>query len=289
MHWVVTGASGFLGEALRRALVREGHTVTPMTLRDRQVVAPSELAGADVLVNLAGASIGRVPWTPDYRRSIRESRIRTTTALTEALSRLDEPPAFLCQSAIGIYGEDRGDEVLDEDAAMPEESNRPFLAEVVSDWEAAADSAAEAGVRVVRMRSGVVLDRSGGAFRLMTIPFRLGLGAKLGSGRQYMGVVTLFDWIAAVLFLGSRTDCSGVYNVAIPTPPTNAEFTKALGAAVNRPTLLTAPAPVLRLALGGFSTELLGSRRVVPRRLLDAGFEFGAPDIDLVLQDALHH
>lgn len=284
MHWVVVGASGFLGQALTTTVTQQGDTVQGLSLRDPATADLSVLDEADVVVNLAGASIGRVPWTSSYRQLLRNSRIVSTRAIAERIASRARPPVFVLQTATGVYGADRGDTVLDEDS----EPGDGFLAELVVDWEAAAMPAIESGCRVVRLRTGVVLDRDGGAFGPMLLPFRFGLGGRLGSGRQYMCVVGLFDWIAAVRFVVANQDCSGPYNVVLPTPPTNQQFTEALGRALRRPTLLPVPAWAIRTVLGGLAVELLGSRRAVPRRLREAGFEFGAPTVDAMLTDALH-
>ncbi|HEY8455300.1 MAG TPA: TIGR01777 family oxidoreductase [Actinopolymorphaceae bacterium] len=295
MRWVLAGASGFLGKALHAELGRLGHDVVRLVRRPpesphesawnpvRGEVDPGVLGEADVVVNLAGANIGRVPWTASYRHTIRASRVTTTRTLARALADLENPPTFIAQSAIRYYGVGRGDELLTEDSGPGE----GFLASVVQEWEAATEPAERAGVRVVRLRTGVVLDSSGGAFPLLVLPFRFGLGGQLGSGRQYMGMISLVDWLAAVRFVAEREDCRGPYNLTLPEPPTNAEFTKALGAALHRPTVARVPAFVLRTLLGGFSAELLDSVRIVPRRLLDAGFRFTAPDVESLVATAL--
>lgn len=291
MRWVVAGASGFLGRALTADLERDGHQVVRLvrsgsgsgavgpneSLWDpaRGVVDGELLARADVVVNLAGASIGRVPWTKAYRQTILDSRTSTTGLLAQALARLPDPPVYVVQTATGYYRKDQPDDMVE--GSPPGDD---FLANVVQAWERSAVVAEQAGVRVVRLRCGVVFDQSGGAFRLLVLPFRFGLGGQLGSGRQYMPMVGLPDWLAAVRFLADNADCRGPYNLALPAPPTNAEFTAALGAALHRPTWFTVPAFVLRTVLGEFSTELLGSVRVRPRQLLDAGFTFQASDVD---------
>jgi uncharacterized protein (TIGR01777 family) len=235
-------------------------------------------------VNLAGASIGRVPWTASYRQVVVRSRVDTTRTLAQAVAAVPRPPVFLAQSAIGYYGKGRADTPLDEEAGP----GSGFFADLVCAWEEAATPAEAAGARVVRMRSGVVLDRSGGPFPLLALPFRFGLGGRLGSGQQVMGMISLDDWLAAVLFLVEHPDCQGPYNLTMPDPPTNAEFTKALAAALHRPAPLVVPAVAIRTVLRGLADELLGSARVVPRRLLDAGFEFSAPDVTTLVAAALH-
>lgn len=287
MHWVIAGASGFLGTALVGDLERDGHDVTRLVRRAPRGPGESRwdpvsgevdadvLRRADVVVNLAGANIGRLPWTASYRRTLRDSRISSTRTLAAALAGLADPPVFVAQSAIGWYGRDRGAEWLDEDS----DAGSGFLADLVRDWEAATSAAEQANVRVVRLRTGLVLDRGGGALRLIALPFQFGLGARLGSGRQYMGVIGLPDWLAAVRHLATEPSCAGAYNLVLPEPPTNEEFTRRLAAALRRPAFLRVPGPVLRLALGEFSWELLGSRRLRPRRLLDSGFTFRSPTL----------
>lgn len=299
MHYVIAGGSGFLGRALRAALARDGHSVTRLVRRPAPIEAARAdespwdprtgdvdhqvLAEADVVVNLCGTTIGRPHWTASYRRGLHDSRVASTRSLATALARIDEPPAFLAQSAVGYYGEDRGAEILDEDSSP----GRGFLADLVAAWEAAAEPAHEAGVRVCHLRTGLVLDRAGGTFPLQALPFRFGMGGRVGSGRQYFPAIGLADWVAAALFLGSAPTARGVFNLTAPEPATNAELTAELGRLLHRPTPLPLPAPMLRLALGGLAAELLGSRRIVPRRLLEAGFTFQTPDISSTLAAAL--
>ncbi len=296
MRYVLAGASGFLGKALTAQLTADGHDVTRLVRREPEGPHESHwdpahgevdaglIAGADVVVNLAGASIGRVPWTASYRQTLLRSRTTTTNLLATTLSAVPEPPVFVAQSGIDYYGKDRGPEDLDEDA----EAGEGFLADLCREWEQAAAPAELAGARVVRLRTSIVLDRSGGMFPLMTVPFRLGLGGRLGSGSQVMTVIALTDWIGAVRFLVERPDCRGAYNLTLPHPPTNAEFTAALGAALHRPTRLPVPGVAIRTALGELSEGVLGSARVLPRRLLEAGFSFAAPDVTTLVDSALH-
>lgn len=296
MHYVLAGASGFLGRALQVRLSDDGHDVTRLVRGDAHSAHESAwdpaaggvdaqvLARADVVVNLAGANIGRLPWTESYRRTIRESRVTTTRTLADALAALPNPPVFVAQSGVDFYGRDRGDDELDEDAA----SGDGFLTGVVRDWEQAAEPAEQAGVRVLRLRTAPVLDRSGGVLPLISLPFKVGLGGRLGSGRQYMPMMSLPDWVAAVRFLAERDECRGAYNLTMPEPATNAEFTRVLGAALHRPTVVPVPSLALRTLLGDFSEQLLGSARVYPRRLLEAGFTFDAPDLAAVVSTALH-
>jgi uncharacterized protein len=290
----IAGSSGFLGTAFSQHLRAAGHDV--LRLVRGQPAGASEsrwdpyagevdadaLAACDVVVNLAGAPIARL-WTSSYRDTIAHSRIATTRTLAEALARLPDPPAFLAQSGVGYYGDDRGAEVLDESST----AGVGFLANVVRDWENATQPASAAGVRVCLLRTGVVLDRSGGALRLMLLPARLGLGGRLGSGRQYMSAISLTDWLRAAHFLATDAQANGPYNLVAPQPPTNAELTAELGRQLRRPTALPVPAVALRTALGGLSGELLGSLRATPRRLTEAGFRFDHPDVASMLRAAL--
>lgn len=288
MRWVIAGSSGFLGQALAGDLGRQGHQVIRLVRSEpsgpgqspwdprRGVVDRQVLADADVVVNLAGASVGRVPWTARYKRKIRESRTTTTGTLANTLAELGGSKVFVSVSAIGYYGKDRPIPAIDEHTAP----GSGFLPETVRLWEECTRPAERAGARVLVLRTGVVLGHGGGVYPLMSLPFRFGLGAKFGSGKQYMGVIGLADWLAAVRFVVDRETCVGPYNLTLPKPPTNVEFTKALGRAMHRPAVLGVPAVVLRTVLGGFSDELLGSARIYPRRLTEAGFGFESPDID---------
>lgn len=304
MRWVIAGSSGFLGQALAGDLGRHGHQVVRLVRREPSGPGQSRwdpalglldkqvLADADVVVNLAGANVGRVPWTASYKREIRESRTSTTGTLATALTELARrgpattaAPVFVSMSAIGYYGKDRPVGAIDEHTAP----GGGFLAETVRMWEECTRPAEQAGVRVVRLRTGVVLGHGGGVYPLMSFPFRFGLGARLGSGRQYMGMIGLDDFLAAVRFLAERADCAGPYNLTLPHPPTNAEFTRALGRSLHRPAVLGVPAAVLRTVLGGFADELLGSAKIFPRRLLQAGFRFETPDVVQLTERLAHH
>ncbi|MPZ60857.1 MAG: TIGR01777 family protein [Propionibacteriales bacterium] len=294
MRYVIAGSSGFLGTALRDRLAGTGHEV--LRLVRRQPSTPDEsrwdpysgdvdravIESADAVVNLVGAPLARL-WTASHREAIRTSRVASTRTLAQAIADSDPPPLFLAQSAIGIYGNDRGDTVLDE--TSPSESGA-FLQSVVVDWEAATNPAKDAGARVLHMRTGVVIHRSGGALGTMLPVFRLGLGGKFGSGAQYFSVISLVDWVEAVIFLAELDNASGIYNLTAPDPPTNAEWTTALGRALHRPTRLTVPAFALK-PVGELSGEVLGSLRVVPSALLTAGFEFRHPTVDEVAEAAL--
>ena len=288
MKVAVTGASGLIGSALVASLRQDGDQVLTLVRRtpasgeevawDPRAphggLAPAALDGVDVLVHLAGAGIADRRWTDSYKEEIRASRVSGTRAIAGFLAGLDSPPALLSGSAVGWYGDTGGREV---DESAP--AGQGFLAGVVRDWEAAADPAREAGIRVVTLRTGVVLSRGGGVLGQVLPLFRLGLGARLGSGGQAMSWVALADWLRAARFLATHPEVSGPVNITAPNPVTNAEFTAALAGAVHRPALLSVPTPVLSLALGGVTSDLLTSARVMPRRLQQAGFEFSYPDL----------
>jgi uncharacterized protein (TIGR01777 family) len=295
MRFVIAGASGFLGTALRERLARDGHEVARLVRGE--AVSQSEsswdpYAGridqalvdrADVVVNLAGAPIAHWPWTPAYQRKIRESRLATTETLARAVAASPARPALLAQSGIAGYG-DRAGEVLTEDSSTPAET---MLGRLTRDWEAATLPAAEAGSRVCMMRTAVVLHRSGGMMKLLLPLYRLGLGGSLGNGRQYFPTISLHDWVHAVRFIAGETSSAGVYNLTGPQPTTNAEFTKELGRMLNRPTVLSVPAWPIRTFLGELSGELLGSIRLEPGRLRQAGFTFAHPTLNSRLAAAL--
>ena len=282
MRIAVTGSSGLIGSALVAALRADGHQVIRLVRRgaasedevawDPRAPAggldPAALAGVDAVVNLAGAGVADRRWSEAYQAQIRSSRVLGTQALVSALTSMSRPPSVLLSgSAIGWYGDTGGREV---DEAAP--AGTGFLAEVVRDWEAAAEPAGQAGIRVVTLRTGIVLSPRGGVLARLLLPFRLGLGARLGAGSQVMSWITLPDYTAIVSFLLTHPEISGPVNMTTPNPATNAEFTAALAAALHRPALLFLPTPVLQLALGGVSSDILSSARVMPRRLLAAGY-----------------
>ncbi|WP_327633698.1 TIGR01777 family oxidoreductase [Kribbella sp. NBC_00482] len=294
MKYVLAGASGFLGKALARDLVANGHQVLRLVRRSpstpdevrwdpaRGDLDAAALGDPDVLVNLAGANIGR-PWTPTYRLKIRESRVATTATLAAVATKLDRRPVLLTQSGIGGYGTDLGDRILTEDSDLGD----GFLADVVRLWEGALEPAREAGSRVAALRTGVVLDSKAPAFQLLSLPFRIGLGGRFGPGTQYFPVVSLTDWIRAVRHAAENDSVSGPVNITLPTPATNLELTEALATALHRPSLVPVPAILMKAALGEFAWELLGSKRALPTRLQSTGFTFHHPTVTAAISAAL--
>lgn len=239
------------------------------------------LAGTDAVVHLAGENIG-ARWTDARKRRILESRTEGTETIARAVAKLDPRPALVCASAVGYYG-DRGDEILTEVSAK----GSGFLSDVVDAWERAADPARAAGARVAHLRVGIVLAREGGALAKLLPPFRLGLGGRIGSGRQWWSWVSLGDTLAAYLYAATH-DVDGPFNVTAPNPATNAALVKAIGRALHRPAVLPLPGIVVRAGLGGMGREmLLEGQRVLPARLLDAGFVFSHSTVDEGLEAAL--
>ncbi|MEU6015575.1 TIGR01777 family oxidoreductase [Streptomyces sp. NPDC047515] len=291
----VTGASGLIGAALVRSLRADGHEVVRLVRRParagdeaewdpgRGYVDVAGLVGCDAVVHLAGAGVGDHRWTPAYKREIRDSRVLGTTAIAEAVASLEVPPKVLLSgSAIGYYG-DTGDRAVDESAPAGE----GFLPSVCVEWEAATAAAQEAGIRTAHARTGLVVGREGGAWGRLFPLFRAGLGGRLGNGRQYWSFIALHDEVAALRHILDTESLSGPVNLTGPDPVTNAEVTAAMGRVLRRPTLLTAPAPALRIVLGDFAQDVLGSQRVLPGKLLDSGFVFAFPGIDRAIRAAL--
>jgi uncharacterized protein len=289
MRVAITGSSGLIGTALAKALLRDGQQVVrlvrhpprqPGEVRwDPQAadggLDPAAFDGVDAVVHLSGAPIAGGWWTQARKRELRASRVQSTRALVAALAKSPSPPAVLLSgSAVGWYG-NTGTREVDEYAP----AGTGFLADLVSDWEAAALPARQAGLRVANLRSGVVLSRRGGMLGPLVPLFRLGLGARLGSGAQYISWISVTDHVAAVRYLLDRPGIDGPVNLTAPVPVTNAEFTADLGRVLQRPAVLRVPAPVLRAGLGELSGELLGGQRVLPRRLLSAGFAFRYPEV----------
>jgi uncharacterized protein len=289
MRIAVTGSSGLIGTALVAALRADGHQVIRLVRggpagddtiawdprADGGGLDPRSLDGVAAVVHLAGAGVADRRWTESYKAEIRDSRVHGTTALVSALTAMTTPPAvLLCGSAVGWYGDVAGREV---DESSP--AGTGFLAGVVRDWEAAAAPAGKAGIRVVTMRTGLVLSPSGGVLARLLPLFRRGLGGRLGPGTQVISWIALSELVAVMRFLLTREDIAGPVNATTPNPVTNREFTSVLAATVHRPAVLTVPVPVLRTVIGGASVELLSSARVLPRRLLAAGYRYEHPGL----------
>lgn len=296
MRILVSGSTGLIGRALVLHLESEGHDVTRLVRPESSDAAagdsvrwapsrgeldPAQVEGFDAVVHLAGESIDQ-RWTERTKRRIRESRIDGTELLADTLAGLDDPPAVLLSaSAVGYYG-DRGDAWLEEDDA----SGDLFISDVCRQWEAVAQAASENGVRVVTLRTGIVLSREGGALPRMLPPFRVGVGGHLGSGDQYMSWVTRDDAVRIVRFLLETESVEGPVNVCAPNPVTNRVFTEALGSALGRPTALWVPGFAVRLMFGQMGEELLlASQRVRPAKLAESGYTWRYPDV----ADALKH
>jgi uncharacterized protein (TIGR01777 family) len=294
---LVTGASGLVGSALVRCLEAEGHTITCLVRRPprpggSQVLWNPELGSldaalveaADALVHLAGESIAAGRWTRARKAGIRDSRVKVTRRLCESLATFSRPPrVVVCASAIGYYG-DRSDEVLTEES--PPGSG--FLAEVCREWEAACELAVRRGIRVVNLRTGMVLSAAGGVLPRMLLPFRMGLGGRIGSGRQYMSWIALEDLVGVIVHALTCDRLAGPVNAVAPNPVTNHEFTRTLGRVLHRPTFLAVPAWAARLAFGEMAdTLLLASGRVVPARLAASGFVFRYAELESALRHVL--
>ena len=287
MRFVLAGASGFLGTAWRDHLAQQGHEVVRLVRGDAMTANESRwdpyrgdvdtdvIEKADVVACLSGAPLAHWPWTASYKRTFVESRLAPTRTLAEAVAASERKPAFLAQNGIAGYG-DRADLVLTEDA---DASAGTFMGRVTQDWEKATHPAADAGARVVVMRTSIVLDRRGGALKPLLRIFQAGLGGPVGDGTQYFSTISLVDWLRAATFLATDDDCAGVYNLTAPNPTTNAEFGRELGRALHRPAVVPVPAWPLKRALGEVSSELLSSARVEPARLLEAGFTFEHPTL----------
>jgi hypothetical protein len=291
MRIAITGSRGLIGAAVAADLTAAGHSIVRLVRsapHDDEVrwnpAAPCDLSpleGIDAAIHLAGENVGAGRWTPARKAAIRASRIEGTRNLVSGLVRLERPPrVLLAASAIGWYG-DRGDAPVDESAPAA----FSFFGRLVADWEAELAPARTAGIRTVAMRFGVVLARDGGALAKMLPPFRLGLGGPLGSGRQVMSWVSLEDTVAAIRFVLATEAVEGPVNFTAPGAATNREFAAALGRVLRRPAFLPAPAFALRLLLGREMADelLLSGARVVPARLLAAGFRFAHPDLEPAL------
>lgn len=286
MRIAVTGSHGMIGSALVESLPTDGHEVARVPRDSQGQIETDALRGAEAVVHLAGEPIAaKLRWDDAHKRKIRQSRVDGTRRVSEAISLLDPKPRVLVSaSAVGYYG-NRGDELLDEHAGAGES----FLAELCVAWEASTGAAADAGIRVVRMRSGLVLSPRGGLLPKLLLPGKLGLGARLGSGRQWMSWITLEDEIRAMRAVLDDDSINGPVNSAAPNPVTNATMTRTIGRVLNRPAFLMVPAAALRLGLGRETADetVLTSQRVDPAVLSGAGFEFEDPELEPALRKLL--
>jgi uncharacterized protein (TIGR01777 family) len=297
MRIILAGASGFLGTRLAARLRAAGHDLTLLVRREAR--APGEaawepsagqldravVAGADAVINLAGAGVGDKRWNARYKGLIRSSRVDTAGTIAQTIRSLpdaDRPRILLQSSAVGWYG-DTGDRQVTEESP----AGTGFLADVCRVWEAAVRPAEDAGIRVALLRTGLPLDSRGGLLKPQMLPFRLGVGARLGGGRQWVPWIGLEDWLGATEFLLERDDLAGPVNMVGPEPVTNATFTRALGQVLNRPAVLQVPGIALQVALGEFAHEALRSQRVLPGVLQRAGFTFTQPTLEAALRAAV--
>jgi uncharacterized protein len=305
MKVVIAGGSGFLGTPLAWAWAEEGHDVRILTRAipagqaqhesgtgrpgitrvgwtpdGTRVTVGQELERADALINLAGESIAGGRWTAARKQALRESRLRATGSLVDALAATHEPPhTFVSASGVGYYG-DRGSETVSEDAGP----GNDFLAQLCVEWERAAQHAARPGVRVVPLRTGLVLEKSGGALAKMIPAFRAFVGGPLGSGRQYLSWIHRLDWIELVRFIVETKAIDGPVNATAPHPVTNAEFSHAFGRVLHRPSMMRAPAFALKIALGELADSLLTGQRAIPAKALAHGYHFRYPEIDIAFR-----
>ena len=295
MHILITGGTGFIGRALIKSLLTQDHKITVLSrdsekvsglftesvtpLKDLQALATDD--HFDVIINLAGAPIFDQRWTTERKQIIRDSRIRLTEQLIQAIATMQQKPALLISgSAIGYYG-DQGDSELTEQS----DSQPDFSQQLCADWEQAALTAEQYGVRVCLMRTGLVLGANGGILQRMLLPFKLGLGGQLGSGQQWMSWIHLSDWIAIAETMINDKSMSGAYNATSIRPVINQEFSKTLGKSLSRPACLPLPAFILKSLLGEMSEIVLGSQKVLPQRLTEQGFEFQFSDLQHALTD----
>lgn len=295
MRMVIAGASGFLGTHLTDALRSRAHEVTRLVRREVRAQDEARwdpyagewdrdvLAAADVVVNLAGSPTAGNPHSRRWARELRESRVVTTGTLARAIAETGGGPAFLAGNGISWYG-DHGDQVLTE---ASDSRGHGLLTEVAREWQAATAPAVEAGARVCVLRTSPVMDRRSAPLKQLRLLFKAGLGGRLGDGRQHMPMISLRDWVGAVVHLAEHPTASGPFNLCCPRQPTNAEFTKALARAVHRPAVAFAPSAAIRLGGGQMAPELLGSVNARPAALLESGYEFHDHDVDEVLAAGL--
>src|SRR6266550_3770548 len=296
MKILISGSHGLVGSALVSSLRADGHEVFNLVRRaphsdsevewypDRGSLALARLEDMDAVVHLAGENIAEGRWSDEKKKKIRESRVKGTTVLSKALANLKHPPKTLVSaSAIGYYG-NRGDLILTEQSAPGDD----FLARVCVEWERATESASQQGIRVVKARFGVILSANGGALKKMLPPFRMGVGGRIGSGKQWMSWIALDDVVGAVKFALANDSLKGPINFVAPAPVTNAEFTKTLGKALSRPTLFPIPAFGVRLLFGEMADALLlSSQRVAPAVLETSNFMFRYSQLEAALRHVL--
>lgn len=295
MHVVVGGSTGFLGSNLIEALRGRGHTATALTRGEPTQDAESQwdpasgrldpqvIEDADVVVNVAGSPTIGNPHSKRWARNLRESRVTSTRVLAEAIAASERKPAFLAGNAVAVYG-DHGDEEVTE---AGDSRGHTLMGEVTRAWEAAAGPAIDAGARVCVLRTSPVMDRESEPLRMLRRIYRLGLGGRVGSGRQYFPMISLRDWLGGVVHLLEHPDAQGHFNLCCPRTPTFGEFNQALGRALGRPAIIPVPALAIRIGAGPLAPELLGSVNLVPRALVDAGFEFSDRDVTDVLAAGL--
>jgi uncharacterized protein (TIGR01777 family) len=296
MKVLITGASGLIGKALQRSFEEKGWE---MLLASRSEPKDEKhikwtveegfsdierLEGIDAVVHLAGESVNGLRWTDEKKKAIRDSRVIGTRNVVDAISKLtNKPKVFVASSAIGFYGE-RGDEELTESSSL----GTGFLPEVCKEWEAESRRAEDAGIRTVLLRTGIVLSKEGGALGTMLTPFKLGVGGVVGSGKQWMSWISLEDQVAIINFVIENENIRGAVNAVSPNPATNEEFTKTLGDVLYRPTILPMPEFAVSMLFGEMGDALLlASTKVMPKRLLDAGFEFEYPDLKPAIENAV--
>ena len=297
MKLVVAGGSGLIGSALIKDALSKKHEVIQLVRHkpkhqhevqwnpDKFEVEIDALNDATAIINLSGAGVGDKRWTKNYKKLILTSRVNATKTLAEAITRLNNPPSvFVSSSAIGFYG-DTAENAVDENAELGE----GFLSDVVFNWEYAAQKVKQHKIRVVHPRTSLVMSKRGGVLKKVLPIFKLGLGGKLGNGKQFWSYISLEDEIRAIYHLINDSRLTGGVNLSTPNPVTNKEFTKSLASALNRPAFLSVPSLALKIALGEFSIEVLGSSRVLPSKLIASGFKFNHPDILSTLNSALKY
>lgn len=296
MKILISGASGLVGTTLLPKLRSNGHQIVTLVRKASDNVSEicwdtqkgisnlDQLGDVDAVIHLAGESVGDARWTEEKKRKIRDSRVNGTKVLCDSLLKLKNlPKTFISASAVGIYG-NRGNEVITEESTLGSD----FLAKVGIEWEKASDELKDKGVRVLYARLGIVISKKGGALEKMLLPFKLGLGGRLGSGNQYMSWIAIDDVVKSIEFLVSNESLSGAFNITAPNPVTNKEFTKTLGAILSRPAILPIPDFALKLALGEFAEiALLASQKVIPYKLERAGYIFSFSDIESALRHEL--